>query len=119
MTKTLRVVNAVNKNSASYMAFIGGDGPVTAFFTDAPSEEVAVIIKESYGNAFATWTLNNYKKVYVIDPRKFNGFGNKFFNKFSIKTFCDLVECDDLILINYPGAISSGGIRQAILDMTK
>ncbi|MBQ3054138.1 MAG: hypothetical protein IJC89_04460 [Clostridia bacterium] len=119
MTKTLRIVNAVNTNTASYMAFIGGDGPVTAFYTDAPSNEVAVIVKESFGNAFATWALNNYKRVYVIDPRKFNGFGNVYYNKFNIATFCKNVGCNDLIMINYPGAISSGGIRQAILDMTK
>ncbi len=119
MTKTLRTVKAVNTASASYMAFIGGDGPVTVFYTDAPSNEVAVIVKESYGNAFATWALNNYKMVYVIDPRKFNGFGGKYYQKFNIKTFCDNVKCNDLIMINYPGAISSGGIRQAILDMTK
>lgn len=119
MTKTQRFVDAVSTKTASYLSFIGGDGPVTAFFTDAPSDEVAVIIKESYGNAFATWVLNDYKAVYVIDPRKFNGFGNKFFNRFNIKTFCDNVGCTDLIIINYPGGISSGGIRQAILDMTK
>ncbi len=119
MTKTLRTVKAVNTASASYMAFIGGDGPVTVFNTEAPSNEIAVIIKESYGNAFATWALNNYKTVYVIDPRKFNGFGGKYNQKFNIKTFCDNVGCTDLIMINYPGAISSGGIRQAILDMTK
>lgn len=117
MTRMQRKVNAVSTSTASYMAFIGGDGPVTAFYTDAPSDEVCVIIKESYGNAFATWALNNYKEVYVIDPRKFNGFGNKFFNKFNIKTFCDKVNATDLVLINYPGAISSGGIRQSILDM--
>ena len=75
MTVMQRKVNAVSTSTASYMAFIGGDGPVTAFFTDAPSDEVCVIIKESYGNAFATWALNDYKAVYVIDPRKFNGFG--------------------------------------------
>ncbi len=117
MTRMQRKVNAVSTSSASYMAFIGGDGPVTVFHTDAPSDEVCVIIKESYGNAFATWALNNYKRVYVVDPRKFNGFGNKFFNKFNIRTFCDKVEATDLVLINYPGAISSGGIRQSILDM--
>jgi len=119
MSVMQRKVYAVSTSSASYMAFIGGDGPVTAFYTDAPSDEVCVIIKESYGNAFASWIVNEYKEVYVIDPRKFNGFGNKFFNKFNIKTFCDMVDCDDLVLINYPGAVSSGGVRQSILDMCK
>ncbi len=119
MKNVYRYVKAVNTASNSYVSFIGGDSPVTVFYSTAPSDEVAVIIKESYGNAFATWALNNYKTVYVIDPRKFNGFGNQYFNKFNIATFCNNVGCDDLILINYPGAISSGGIRQAILDMTK
>ncbi|MDP4118005.1 MAG: DHHW family protein [Bacillota bacterium] len=119
MTKPLRTVRAVNTSSNSYTCFIGGDAPVTAFHTSAPSDETIVIIKESYGNAFATWAMNNYKNVYVIDPREFNGFDKTSNNKFNIKTFCENVGCNDLVIINYPGAIASSGIRQSILDMTK
>lgn len=118
LKKKTAEVKAVNTNSNSYSCFIGGDGPVTVFKTDAPSEKTIVIVKESFGNAFAVWAMNNYKTVYVIDPRKFNGFGGNN-EKMNLKTFCTNVGCDDLVFINYPVAVSSSGIRTAILDMVK
>ncbi len=109
-------VNAVNTANNSYSCFIGGDGPVTIFHTDAPSDETVLIIKESFGNAFATWAMHNYKKVCVVDPRKFNGFGGNY-NYFNLKSFCDAQGVDDIIFINYPVAVGSSGIRGAILNM--
>ncbi len=109
-------VNAVNTANNSYSCFIGGDGPVTIFHTDAPSDETVLIIKESFGNAFATWAMHNYKKVCVVDPRKFNGFGGNY-NHFNLKSFCNAQGVDDIIFINYPVAVSSSGIRGAILNM--
>lgn len=109
-------VSAVNTNNNSYSCFIGGDGPVTIFHTDAPGDETVLIIKESFGNAFATWAMHNYKKVCVVDPRKFNGFGGNY-NYFNLKSFCDAQGVDDIIFINYPVAVGSSGIRGAILNM--
>ncbi len=109
-------VNAVNTSNNSYTCFIGGDGPVTIFHTDAPSDETVLIVKESFGNAFATWAMNNYKKVCVVDPRKFNGFGGNY-NYFNLKAFCDAQGVDDIIFINYPVAVGSSDIRGAILNM--
>lgn len=109
-------VSAVNTSSNSYSCFIGGDGPVTIFHTDASSDETVLIIKESFGNAFATWAMHNYKKVCVVDPRKFNGFGGNY-NYFNLKSFCDAQGVDDIIFINYPVAVASSGIRGAILNM--
>ncbi len=109
-------VDAVNTNNNSYSCFIGGDGPVTIFHTDAPGNETVLIVKESFGNAFATWAMHNYKKVCVVDPRKFNGFGGNY-NYFNLKAFCDAQGVDDVIFINYPVAVGSSGIRGAILNM--
>ena len=109
-------VNAVNTANNSYSCFIGGDGPVTIFHTDAPGNETVLIVKESFGNAFATWAMHNYKKVCVVDPRKFNGFGGNY-NYFNLKSFCDAQGVDDIIFINYPVAVGSSGIRGAILNM--
>lgn len=109
-------VQAVNTSTNSYSCFIGGDAPVTVFYTDAPSDESIVIIKESFGNAFATWAMNNYKKVCIVDPRKFNGFGGNY-NSFNLKSFCDKMEINDVVFINYPVVIASSGIRSAILAM--
>lgn len=109
-------VNAVNTSMNSYSCFIGGDGPVTIFHTDAPSDETVLIVKESFGNAFATWAMHNYKKVCVVDPRKFNGFAGNY-NSFNLRAFCDAQGVDDVIFINYPVAVSSSDIRGAILSM--
>ena len=109
-------VKAVNTSNNSYSCFIGGDGPVTIFYTDAPSDESIVIIKESFGNAFATWAMNNYKKVCVVDPRKFNGFGGNN-NYFNLDSFCKRMDIDDVVFINYPVVVASSGIRSAILSM--
>lgn len=109
-------VKAVNTSSNSYSCFIGGDGPVTVFYTDAPSDESIVIIKESFGNAFATWAMNNYKKVCIVDPRKFNGFGGNN-NHFNLDSFCKKMDIDDVVFINYPVVVASQGIRSSILSM--
>lgn len=109
-------VKAVNTSSDSYSNFIGGDAPVTVFYTNAPSDESIVIIKESFGNAFATWAMHNYKKVCIVDPRRFNGFGGNY-EPFKLKNFCDKMEINDVVFINYPVVVASSGIRSSILSM--
>ncbi len=115
-TNAKYTVKAVNTSNNSYSCFIGGDAPVSVFYTDAPGDESIVIIKESFGNAFATWAMHNYKKVCIVDPRRFNGFGGNY-TRFNLKSFCDRMDIDDVVFINYPVVVSSSGIRQAILDM--
>ena len=116
VTKPQYTVKAVNTQNNAYSCFIGGDAPVTVFYTDAPGDESIVIIKESFGNAFATWAMHNYKKVCVVDPRKFNGFGGNY-ARFNLNEFCKTMDIDDVVFINYPVVISSSGIRSAILNM--
>ena len=116
VTRPQYTVKAVNTSNNAYSCFVGGDAPVTVFYTDAPSDESVVIIKESFGNAFATWALHNYKKVCIVDPRKFNGFGGNYAN-FNLKSFCEKMEIDDVVFINYPVVVASSGIRGAILSM--
>ena len=109
-------VNAVSKTTNAYHNYIGGDNPVTVFDTTAQSDRTLVIIKESYGNAFATWALNNFKRVVVVDPRKFNGFqGNNTY--FNLKTLCQSAGATDVLFINYPIAAASSPIRNAILNL--
>jgi len=100
----------------SYACFIGGDNPLTVMVSDANTGKKLVIIKESFGNAFATWALENYSEVYVVDPRKFNGFGGST-EKFNLIDFYNFTGFDDLVIINYPVSVSSDGIRASILKM--
>lgn len=116
VTKSEYTVKAVNTDSNSYSCFIGGDAPVAVFYTDAPSDESILIIKESFGNAFATWAMHNYKKVCIVDPRNFNGFGGNN-APFNLNSFCEKMEIDDVVFINYPVVVASSGIRSSILSM--
>lgn len=118
MTNNLGPVTAVNTNSTTYACFIGGDRPLTELTSTVKNGKKLVITKESFGNAFATWALNNYEKVYVIDPREFNGFNGKT-EPFSLKEFYEQTQFDDLVMINYPAAISASAYRESLLDMVK
>ena len=107
---------AVNTNSNSYSSFIGGDNPIIIFDTTADSDRTLVIIKESYGNAFASWAVNDFKRVCVIDPRRFNGFaGNN--TTLNLNSFCQTVGATDVMFINYPIAVMSPPIRNSIAMM--
>lgn len=109
-------LNLVYPNFNSYSAFIGGDNPLAVFRTSNANGKKLVIIKESYGTAFATWAVNNYEYIYVIDPRKFNGFGGQN-ERFNLKEFYEINKFDDLVIINYPGTIGSSSYKSSVLGM--
>lgn len=104
----------INLNDNKYTTFIGGDMPIIKYQTEVKNGEKAVIIKESFGNAFATWAINNYEEVYIIDPRSWNGFGRDNHGEFNlVKFYNEVCRFDDLIVVSYPGSASSG-MRDAI-----
>ena len=96
MTTPISHLEAVYPTTNSYMAFIGGDNPLAVFTTDINNGKKLVVLKESFGNAFATWALNNYQEIYVVDIRGFNDGGNRF----NMKEFYDFIKFDDLVIIN-------------------
>lgn len=115
MTKSLGAVYAVDKRYNTYMTFVSGDSPISRFVTGNKNGRSVMIIKESYGNALATWAMNDYETVYVLDPRKFNGFGGAA-ERFNLTAFYNRFPFDDLIIINYPVGMTSG-LRQAIYNL--
>lgn len=57
-----------------YLCFIGGDNPISVTENkNLPDGETCVFVKESFGNAFAPYLACNYKYVYIIDYRYYNG----------------------------------------------
>ena len=104
----------VDQNINSYSAFIGGDNPVTVFKTNVDNGKKICIIKDSYGNAFSAWALNNYSVVYIIDPRHVNGLYGFGGGEFKIDEFYRYTEFDDLVIINYPASVESQGFRYAL-----
>ncbi len=115
LTKEWRDSEVIVKSDDKYTTFIGGDMPIIKYTTNVKNGEKAVIIKESFGNAFATWAVNNYEEVYIIDPRSWNGFNSSAdhgsFNL--VKFYNEVCKFDDLIVVSYPGSAGSG-MRNAI-----
>lgn len=61
------------KGSNSYSVFIQGDLPLVKMETLHKNGRKILMVKESYGNAFAPFLINNYEKVIVVDQRYFTG----------------------------------------------
>lgn len=96
------------KSLASYECFLGGDYPMADIYnSDLHDGSKLLIIKESYGNAFAVWAMNNYEHVYVVDMRCFNGYSN-YMAPFNLREFYDLTQFDDMVVINYPNTVENG-----------
>lgn len=55
----------------SYSVFLHGDFPLTKIVTENKNGKKIAIVKESYGNAFVPWLVNNYEEIYVVDERYF------------------------------------------------
>lgn len=57
----------------SYSVFLQGDLPIVKMETQHKNGRKIVVVKESYGNAFAPFLINNYEKVVVVDQRYYTG----------------------------------------------
>ena len=55
----------------SYSVFLAGDQPLFEIQTKAGTGRKIMVFKESFGNAFAPWLINNFDTVYVADIRYF------------------------------------------------
>ncbi len=116
MTDRIKDIQLIKPEYDGYVMFIEGDNPLTYFHTDAGNGKSVCIIKESYGNAFSTWLVNNYENVYILDYRLFNGHSENN-NKFSIGEFYELHPFDDLIILSYPYTILADDLRSMFGEM--
>jgi hypothetical protein len=60
---------AQNKNK--YGIFLGGDLPMSKIVSNVNNGRKVLVLKDSFGNAFAPFLACNYQSVYVVDPRHF------------------------------------------------
>lgn len=114
----IRDIELIDLSRKNYEIFIEGDNPAVHIRTDANSGKSVCIIKESYGNAFSTWLVNNYDDIYVIDYRQFNGnSGNDF--RFNINDFHRLYPFDELIVLSYPYTVLADDLRECLRGLTE
>lgn len=84
--------------TSKYNCFIGGDNPFTTIENPTITDGSAcVLIKESYGNAFAPFLVDHYQYVYVVDYRYYDG---------NLTQFCKDHKVKDVILLNNMEALS-------------
>lgn len=90
---TPMIYNATsNRPAYKYSAFIYGDNPFTVLEnTDMAQGESCILIKDSFGNAFAPLLTYHYKYVYVYDFRYDNPTVAQLVNEKGI---------DDVIIMN-------------------
>lgn len=84
-----KVVNDVSNygKTLKYSAFIGGDNPFTEIINpDITDGSSIVVVKESFGNAFVPFLVENYSKIYVIDYRYYKGSVSKFVKENGVDT---------------------------------
>ena len=86
-----------------YMCFMSGDHPAAMITTDVEGP-VALVLKDSYGNAFLPFLTSHYSRIYVIDPREFNQDGKP---SLDLASYVREREVDDVILVNYAYAINN------------
>ncbi|MBR5485735.1 MAG: hypothetical protein IKV41_04425 [Oscillospiraceae bacterium] len=55
----------------SYSLFLHGDFPLSHIQTENRNGKNILMVKESFGNAFAPFLINNYENIYVVDQRYF------------------------------------------------
>ena len=77
------------KSPNSYAVFLHGDFPLIKINTENHNGRKALVVKESFGNAFAPFLIPHYEEVYVVDQRYFelnlpdfikqNGIGDVIF----------------------------------------
>lgn len=92
----------VPSGSDTYCAFIWGDNPITKITnSNSKNGRKILVVKESYGNAFVPWLINNYDEVHAMDFRWYEG---------NLATYCNENGITDVLFMN--GVMSSASAFQ-------
>ncbi|MBQ3068687.1 MAG: hypothetical protein IJD01_01920 [Clostridia bacterium] len=92
--------------TGKYYTFIGSDNPLCVI--DNPNVEdgrCCVLVKESFGNAYAPFLTENYDKVYVVDYRYFSNVDGR-----SLEQLVRDVGADDVLFLNNISATRNEGL---------
>ncbi|MCD7734822.1 MAG: hypothetical protein LUH48_06820 [Clostridiales bacterium] len=93
----LVIANVDNSSAANkYGTFIGGDNAYSYIENPNLDDGSAImLIKESYGNAFAPFLIENYQYVYIIDYRYISQVDSR-----GIKEMCEDLNIQDVLFLN-------------------
>ena len=94
----------INPKSTSYMAFLTGDhAQYVINVPENPQDKVALVFKDSFGNAFVPYLTEHYGNIIVIDPR---------YNKMNVyEMYKDQNITDIIFMYNATSANSSAWVK--------
>ncbi len=98
-----------------YNCFVGGDEPFGVIENPNKTDGSAcVVVKESYGNAFIPFLVDNYQYTYIVDHRYFaiyEKYGNDFVKMVKEKNI------QDVILLNTTVALCDTSLSSTMAGM--
>ena len=94
--------------SPGYLIFLGGDLPLMVANTNAGTGKKVLLVKNSYGNAFAPYLLSHFDTVVVIDYRYLTR---------NIKEIISTFGITDLVFVNVTMIANSGAHQQRLKDL--
>ena len=68
-----KLYHEVSKGTNGYGVFLGADYPLMRVTSEKKNNKRILMIKDSYGNAFAPFLAAHYEEVFIIDYRYYNG----------------------------------------------
>jgi hypothetical protein len=81
-----------------YMLYLGGDVALGHIESENKNGKSILVLKDSFGNAFIPYLIDQYQDIYVVDPRRFTD---------PLLDFIKAHEIDDVMVINYTFAVSN------------
>ena len=113
--KNEAIISDMSNVGSKYLTFIKGDRPYSIIHNPAKTDgSVCVLVKESFGNAFAPFLVPNYQTVYIIDYRYFASVDSR-----GIAQFCTDVKAKDLLFLNNISATRNKGLVAAINTLVR
>ncbi|MGM9593249.1 MAG: DHHW family protein [Candidatus Onthomonas sp.] len=108
------VIGNVENSSAGnkYGTFIGGDNPYS--YIENPNKDdgsAVMLVKESYGNAFAPFLIENYQYVYIVDYRYISKVDDR-----KIAEMCEDLGVDDVLFLNTISTTRADSLIQRLAD---
>ncbi len=94
------VVKDVSADDAGtkYSAFIGGDSALCSIHNPLLSDGSAcILIKDSFGNAFAPFLVDHFENVYVVDFRYYSGNLTAFAQEHGVTDVIILTNVDEIL----------------------
>lgn len=81
----------------TYSVFLHGDFPLTHIKTDNRTGKKILLVKESFGNAFAPFLVSHYDEVFIVDQRYFELNLSEFVKE---KGITDLLFLNNIFAVN-------------------